>query len=444
MREQRTLRVAEPKRASAIATYLALGFSMMSCADPLEIGTHPVDDRQLSESQRLVHLQTAFEGDMTIGDMLRDIDGLRVKSAPRPDTLLRTTAEKDDDRPAAGGIPLRILVQNVALLDAQIFGFIDYAQTPFLAERRRELPGLYIDAGYDILLLQEVWVQEDLERFSQTAQDSGYAAFAGSRDEYNDGLLTLIKNDLMNTDVEADFDGVPYQMQDGTEHFPGPGIKRGYHLVRFEHATLGQISVFNTHMQPYASNWKHRMMQARQLGIAIDSHVNDNELVFVGGDLNSGPYYAADVWTHPDGRDEIGWWKNAIAYPLLLEYAELDDLAVMGRSADNATSDIVLGDAIPNLPEQALETPLGDSAFCEEVPHDTFSATDCNTLYFAQYAGTEPPARLDHLHARDPQGRIRVVGSTLAFTEMMDFSGVRTEASDHYGVDLQLVIDGDQ
>ena len=431
-------------KTSALARAAQLSFciGLLSCADPLELGTHSTDSRQLSESAQLAHLEAAFKNDMSIEEMLRDIDRLTVHHAPTPDTFLRMMAAKDDDRPTTGGTPLRILVQNVALLDAKVFGVVDYAQTPFLAERREKLPSLYLDAGFDVLLFQEVWVEEDLKRFMQSAEDAGYESFASDRDGYNDGLLTLIRSELMAPQNDPTFGAVPYQMQDGLEHFPGPGIKRGYHWVRFTHPTLGEISVFNTHMQAYASNWKNRTMQARQLGIAVDAHTNEDELLFVGGDLNSGPYYTSDVWHHPDGTAEADWWKNAIAYPLLLAYGKLDDLAVMSRTKDNATSDIFLGDEIRNLPEQALDTPMGDPSFCEEVPHQTFSATDCNTLYFAQYAGTEPPARLDHLHARDPQGRIRVVQSTLAFTEVMDFSGVQTEASDHYGVDTHLIIDG--
>lgn len=423
---------------------LAASVCFSSCTEPLAIGSHEGDGQALSESANLQHLQTAFQKDMTVAEMLADVDALRFATAPDPSALLRATATLDDARSASNGAPLRILVQNVALLDAKIFGFMDYAETPFLEERRGELPHLYIGAGFDILLFQEVWVDEDLERFIETAEEAGYAAFASSRDGYNDGLLTLIHSSLIEDNRAPSSDAMPYHMQDGLEHFPGPGIKRGYLWVRFHHPTLGEISVFNTHMQAYASNWKHRMMQARELGIAIDDHATENELVFVGGDLNSGPYYAMDTWAHPDGTEETNWWKNAIAYPLLLEYGKLQDLAVMGRTIEDAASDVVLGGEVPNLPELALEVPMGDAAYCDSVPHHTFSATDCNSLYFQQYAGTEFPARLDHLHARDPQGRIRVVQHELVFTEEIEFGGILTEPSDHYGVKIDMVVDGQE
>jgi endonuclease/exonuclease/phosphatase family metal-dependent hydrolase len=69
-----------------------------------------------------------------------------------------------------------------------------------------------------------------------------------------------------------------------------------------------------------------------------------------------------------------------------------------------------------------------------------FTGTDCNRLYFEQYAGTEPPARLDHVLLRDPERRVRVVGAGLTLTERhaLGAAGGAVELSDHYGVRATL------
>ena len=73
---------------------------------------------------------------------------------------------------------------------------------------------------------------------------------------------------------------------------------------------------------------------------------------------------------------------------------------------------------------------------CASHAPPTFTATDCNSLYMKQYAGTEPPARLDHLLAHDPGGRIHALSTSVVLTEpeAVDVGGCKVELSDHYGL----------
>lgn len=413
------------------------------CVDPLALGQSEVDATRLADSDNLAHLAAALDdGELTVQELLERGESLTVSSAPDPTQPLLDTAALDDDRPTTGGVPLRVMTQNVALLDANIFWFIDYAQTPLLDERRDELPGVFLDAEPDILFLQEVWLGEDVDRFAAAAEERGYEAVTGSRQGYNDGLMLLIRSTLLEEGSEVESGLQAYQVQDGLEEFPGPGIKRGYQWARFTHPQLGPIVVFNTHMQAFPAMWLNRLKQARELGIAIEREATGGELVLVGGDLNAGPYYRDAKWESPDGTVEDSWWSNAFSYPMLLEYGGLTDLAVMGRPLEDAASDVTLGDTVVNDAALALEIPGAREGFCEETPHTTFTASDCNTLYFQQYGGTEYPARLDHLHVRDPEGRVRVLSTELRFTEVSSFDGVETEPSDHYGVSVDLMIDG--
>jgi hypothetical protein len=121
-----------------------------------------------------------------------------------------------------------------------------------------------------------------------------------------------------------------------------------------------------------------------------------------------------------------------------MHYAGVTDLAVRGRSAADADLDITLGDMVPNVPEEAERTPLGTPGYCERTPSVLFTATDCNPMYFAQYAATEFPARIDFVMARDPRNRVHVDASSLAFTTPVAYGGRMGPLSDHYGQLVEL------
>jgi hypothetical protein len=50
------------------------------------------------------------------------------------------------------------------------------------------------------------------------------------------------------------------------------------------------------------------------------------------------------------------------------------------------------------------------------------------------------PARLDHIFGHDPEGRILTTSSEIVFTEKERFGSVDVEPSDHFGVEVNLLI----
>jgi endonuclease/exonuclease/phosphatase family metal-dependent hydrolase len=405
------------------------------------LGEDERDGRTLSETVAAYLVAALGDGDLTLQQLLEKGDALTFRGAPDPTPLLEATAALDDDRPRAGKVPVTILSYNVALLDAQIFGFIDYKRTPSLEERRRALPELVFTDGAEVICLQEVWREEDVESFTVDARALGYQAFSQPRGDYNDGVMIFLKSSAIAGGTIPTLAGhAAYGSQDGLEFFPGPGIKRGFIEVAFTHAQAGPTRAFCTHMQAFPENWFGRMRQARELGIAARTRSADDELVIVAGDLNAGPYYKAAEWQPPEGETQTQWFHNALSYPLLLAYADLVDAAVMGRPADDAASDVTLGDTIVNDAAASITIPGAVAGWCDETPATTLTATDCNSLYFAQYAGTEYPARLDHVHVRQ-RDDIVVRESKVVFTEKRRFADVEVEPSDHYGVRVELLVD---
>lgn len=430
-----------------LATLIAgLSAGAVGCNDGvggIPIGKDDADDFKLGGVPVLKHIADALEGgsDLTIGELITRGDDVVFNKAPNPAQLLKDINTLDDERSRAGREPLSVLTWNVALLDAAIFGFIPYVSSPNLDQRRRVLPGLAFETGADVILLQELWVAEDVEAFERRARGAGYVGFSHDRGSGNDGLIVFVRSDVIAGGTTATVDFSPYASQVGTEYFPGPGIARGWMSVNFVHAGIGPVTVFNTHMQAFPENWLGRVKQARELGIEMRAAKEENNsFVLVGGDFNSGPYYKNAEWTSPDASTIDRWFHNAIAWPTLLAYGELVDAAIMGRSAEDAIADVTLGDTVRNDSTKALDIPGAEQGWCERTPATTFTATDCNKLYFQQYAGTEAPARLDHIFVNDEDGRVVVEGSTLMFTDKQEFGDLVVEPSDHYGVRVDMLV----
>jgi hypothetical protein len=72
------------------------------------------------------------------------------------------------------------------------------------------------------------------------------------------------------------------------------------------------------------------------------------------------------------------------------------------------------------------------------TPNTLFTATDCNSMYFAHYAATEFPARIDFVMARDTDNRVHVDESRLAFVDPVAYGGRMGPLSDHYGQMVRL------
>jgi endonuclease/exonuclease/phosphatase family metal-dependent hydrolase len=427
--------------ALGLASVVSLAVAACDLGD-IPLGGDDTDDFALRDPAAFQHIAAALEGgdDLKVRDIFEKGDGLVFAETPTPTSLLTTTNVLDDTRARAGRAPLSILSYNVALLDVDLFGLIPYTESPGLERRRGALPGLIFSTGADVVLLQEVWLAEDVEEFSRRGEELGYRPFVHERVGHNDGLITFVREDVIagGSTTELTFDS--YGSQVSTEYFPGPGMARGWLGVRFVHRDIGPVHAYNTHMQAFPENWLGRAKQARELGIILRTIAEETgDLVLVAGDFNSGPYYAKAEWTSPGGAVLDRWLHNAIAYPTLLTYGNLVDAAIMGRPQNDAIADVTLGDTVVNDADAALDIPGAEEGWCERTPNTTFTATDCNTLYFDQYAGTEYPARLDHVFVTDSE-RVIATDSRIVFTGTETFGDLVSEPSDHYGVRVDLLV----
>ncbi len=396
------------------------------------LGAGAGDDVRLADSPPLAHLARAIEG----GDALRARDlfgpGLELVAAPDPTPWLKATCA-GNPAPAADAVPLRVLCWNIALLDVWILGRL-YRQSPFVDERREPVFRALLDSDADIVLVQELWHARDQQRLAELAPSHGYLLACPPR-PHVDGLAILVKQQLAVGPLEVTWGA--FEHQDRLEALVLPGKEqflRSWLCARFDHPALGRLAVFDSHMAPYPPGWMPRLVQSRSLGLRV-AREPDDSLVLVGGDFNAGPFYGRQTWLVPGGGITHGWWHNAMSLPLLQHHGGLTDLAVRGRPAADADLEVRLSRALPNIPEQVDPPPFA----CTEQHRRAFTATDCNRLYRMQYAGTEQPARLDHLLARDPDGRVHVAAARHRFVEpVLELGGAPAELSDHYGVEVEL------
>lgn len=401
----------------------------------IAVGSVDEDNVTIASSPLFAHYQGVMSGAVTIGDLLTK--PLTFSGRPTPTALLQSIQASNPPMPA-NGTRLKLLTLNVGLLDVQLFGLVSYARSPDLEARAAVMGPTIFAAGYDIIAVQELWRPVDVQRFRTAAANAGYWVVTSPRTGYTDGLAIAVKNTV------AAAPGVvrsePYSEIAANEFYPANGFSRGFLSVRFEHPQMGPVVVYSTHVAAFPSAWRLRMSHVRELGLHIRRNVPEEELVFVMGDFNAGVYYSKDVWDLPANRREPDWFANSLSYPMLMHYAGVTDLAVRARTAAEATLDITLGDMVPNNPATATMTPFGDETWCASTPR-MFTATDCNSLYFQQYAGTEFPARMDLVTARDPGRRVHVASARVAFADPVAYADGRMgPLSDHYGQEVEIVV----
>ncbi|MCA9688909.1 MAG: endonuclease/exonuclease/phosphatase family protein [Myxococcales bacterium] len=438
------------RKAAALAARGAAGLAApalfvgaLACGgDGLEdLGEHPDDNVALADSPALAHLAAAIDGgeQLTLVDVLRGEDEL-FSRPPDPSALLELQrADQDALPPLEDGVPLRVLSYNVGLL--QRWYPFTVIEVPEIEHRRARAPELLLAGDWDILLLQEVWEGADVDRFAAVAEDRGYALYAGAGRSSHErhGLLMLIRGDLIDSTKEQVQKDTPFRSQRGIEEFPGPGVVRSFLSWEFTLAGGGpRVRLYDVHTTAFPDFWRERAGQVRQL--ALDSReAGEETVVLVGGDLNAGPYYPVDAFGSSAADDDAlvdGWWGNAVMYAAILHYGGFRDVQLLaGRIDDKAGMDALP----PFSPGPYHQDPLGAPGSCDALPSGLFSATDCNSLYFRQYAGQEYPARIDYLLFRDSLERVRVVDAALEYTAPLDFGAAgRFELSDHYAVGATL------
>jgi endonuclease/exonuclease/phosphatase family metal-dependent hydrolase len=427
-------KVADLGAGAPIATQQlreARGFS------PGKVGSSPLDAVPLGASSSLRHLGVALGTPQATASQLFAKD-VRFVSRPEPGAALLAQHASTLHEPAKDAAPLSVMTYNVALLDVRplekqlggskagraVSGFLEAQagatlESPDLAARRAALPEAILRSGKDIIMLQEVWNPEDVQRFVRAGEAHGYLALVTPRDQYTDGLMTLVKKDLVDPSKGGiEQRAVTYEQQDSKERLVG-GVKRGIQEVRFHHRTLGAIRVANTHAQAYPENWRERAAQMRTLGLLLRDGA-PGDIVLGGGDLNAGPYYPANTHTKKTGEQVSDWYQNGMSYWVLMHYSGGADAALAGRGAPEAQADLTAAQVPPTSPGW---------------PH---TASPLNTHYAAQY--DEQPARLDHLVTA---GRpVKVVASQVEFTQRP--TELVGPLSDHYGVSVSLQVAPEQ
>lgn len=388
----------------------------------------------LQDSPALAHLARAILGAEARTALSLLTEPVDFIAAPDPSELLRRTCAGNPPA-ATGAVPLRVLCWNLALLDVHI-GPWTYRRSPWVEERREPVLRRVVEDGADIVLLQELWHARDQARLAELAPGGGYRLVCPPR-PHVDGLAVLVREELIAGPVEVELR--PYGVQDRLEALELPGKEtflRSWLRCTFDHPVLGRLSVFDTHLSAYPPAWRRRLHQCRSLGQVLADRP-PGELVLAGGDLNCAWSYGRQSWRLPNGTLDGYWWHNALSLPLLHHYGGLVDLAIRGRSPADATAEVALGRRLPNDPKAAVASvPAVDHAH-----RQAYTATDGNALYWRQYAGTEQPARLDHVLARDPDGRVHVAASRHRFTEReLELDRERVELSDHYAVEVELQV----
>lgn len=419
----------------------ALMIVVVGCGDdeiPADLGTWPEDQVMLIDSPTLQHLAQALaDGDTLRVSDLFFAERLRFTAAADPTPLLELQASEHAALPPlAAPETLRVLSYNTGLLN-RWYPFT-HVGVPRYRERRAEQPGKLLADGWDVLMLQEAWELVDVDRFAAEAKAQGYAIYAGSEKKHTQhGLVILVREALIGEE-EQEFGEAQFEAQREIELFPGPNIKRGLLRWSFTHAPTGRrIHLYDTHFTAFPELWQERDVQARALGGRARSHA-DEDVVIVGGDLNAGPYYPEDRFGSDGEATLSGWWHNAMMYPLLLHYGGLYDSASALQPAQDVTRMHEL--LLPFDRAAYLAEPLAGR--CAQIAADTFTGTDCNSLYFQQYGATEYPARLDYVFVRDVERHVRVVATGLEYTTPLSFGDAGTfELSDHYGRSATLQIE---
>lgn len=406
---------------------------------PADLGEWAEDRVVIAGDPVLGHLAAALpdrgEG-LTVEQFLRTQQD--YGEGPDPGALfVARRAEHVALPPQGPAEPLRLLTYNTALL-GRWFAFISTVM-PELATRRRVLSDIVLADGWDIVLLQEIWDLQDVDRLRAAAKEHGYLVYAGSEAHHEEhGLAIAVRAALVDQDQPQERSEHQYEQQRELEDFPGPGVLRGFLRWSFVHAPTGvRLHLFDTHATSFPGFARTRDFQVRQLGGAVRA-IPEDEVAFIGGDFNGGAYYPDDAFGVTDGDTVTGWWSNTAAYALLLYYAGAEDL----HNAAGVPTDVADMDAVPAWSSAHFDAPFGDGVFCEREPRPFLTAIDCNSLYFRSYAGTEYPARIDHLFMRDVQRRVRVQATEMAYTERRMFGEEGPfELSDHYGVAATLTLE---
>ncbi|KAJ9116878.1 hypothetical protein QFC22_004535 [Naganishia vaughanmartiniae] len=140
--------------------------------------------------------------------------------------------------------------------------------------------------GFDIVCLQECWVQKDFETIKSRCQ----SVFPYSSGALGSGLAIFTRFPIISAQaLPYSLSGLPLAVIAG-DFF----VNKAAGNVVILHPQLGEVEVWNTHMHAAGehgpkSHQAHRMAQAWQLANAIRAAAERGRYVIATGDFNSSP-----------------------------------------------------------------------------------------------------------------------------------------------------------
>jgi len=200
---------------------------------------------------------------------------------------------------------LRLLTLNMGLLKIKLGNIVLREQIAYPQARAAKLPEAIRKMGPDIVLLQEVFHDDNLEQIiGDLAGD--YPFIINSRPSrphlrFHPGLITLSKYPIVKsrtvTFLDAPIDERLFAC-------------KGWLSCRIDGTPVGDLVLYNTHLtagglirKPHCLRLQQiRMNQLRQLSIA--AHRWNHPLTLIGGDLNCGPDISASNFRYMESH---GW-----------------------------------------------------------------------------------------------------------------------------------------
>ncbi|CAO3592624.1 unnamed protein product [Absidia cylindrospora] len=277
-------------------------------------------------------------------------------------------------------------------------------------------------ASYDIVTLQEIWVQDDFQKIKTSlATKLPYAKYFYSG-ALGSGLAIFSKFPIIQTSYfRYTLAGRPLKVFHG-DYYVGKGCA----TVCLEHPIAGLIQVFTTHLHAGYGNSDeyqgHRITESWELANLLRSAAAQGRQIIVTGDFNSVP--------------------TSYNYRILMEHAFMTDSWLEAHSGDDDGNR-------ESQHQQQLENNDSDS-FIQQFGITCNSSSNTWSKHFHDPSqGTRQQQRigdrLDYIfYRRTPE--LRCIESFVVMTDHIP--GTNMSYSDHYGVQSNFIIggsnDGDQ
>ncbi|KAH7886031.1 Endonuclease/exonuclease/phosphatase [Phlebopus sp. FC_14] len=281
-------------------------------------------------------------------------------------------------------------------------------------ERIAAIAGAFSNAHYDIIALQEIWVEADyIQVRDKVSHRLPYAKLFHSG-ALGSGLAIFTKWPIMASSITPySLNGEPIDVSGG-DWFVGKAVGS----VTIFHPTIGEVQIFNTHLYAKGGedgpeyNRAHRLVNAWEFAKVIQQAVQLGRCVIATGDFNSVPTsLPMNIILDHTGLSDAWAVSHLQVPPPSTTISPIDGVTLYGVTADSP------------LNTYRDSEPSGDALV-------------------RKYQGK----RLDYILFRGPRlpsdqstdHRLECKNSSVIFTEPIP--GNTCSYSDHFGVEATLVI----